>query len=320
MKINHLVDVTLFSVEASPRGLQQDAGNEKEGQMITRGKSILLGIVSVVLVACGPAPESGAVLESAEESTAGVIGGKEVATNESPAQTSVILYDTVAKAICTGSLLGNNIVLTAAHCLGKDPSKILVVFSTNIQKANKEMARPVVGAIAHTLWRTNRTKPKDTGDIALIKYQGTTPGGYRAVSILPNSAVLREKTAVLLAGFGISDGLKKTGSGILRQVMTTIASTQFSQSEILIEQRLGRGACHGDSGGPAFFVANGIYYLWGITSRGNQDPMDQCNVLSVYTNVLFYMKWIQDNARALVLRNQFDFTQEDRTFGRGERF
>ncbi|OYZ23411.1 MAG: hypothetical protein B7Y39_05130 [Bdellovibrio sp. 28-41-41] len=286
--------------------------------MITRGKSILLGIALLTMVACAPASKSNVGLEPEEASTTGIIGGKDVAANESPAQTSVVLYDPTVKAVCTGSLLGNNLVLTAAHCLGKDPSKILVVFSTSLQKANATMTRPVVGAIAHNQWQTTRAKTKDTNDIALIKFQGTTPIGYRAVNVLPNTSALKDKSAVLLAGYGMSDGAKKTGTGVLRQTMTTIASTQFASSEILVEQRLGRGACHGDSGGPAYIVANGVYYLWGVTSRGSMDTKDQCNALSVYTNILFHLKWLQDNARALMLKNQFNFTQEERTFGRGE--
>jgi secreted trypsin-like serine protease len=287
--------------------------------MITRRKTILSGIAMLFMVACGPAPKGDrTALESAETSTAGIIGGKEVAANEPPAQTSVILYDPAAKAICTGSLLGNNIVLTAAHCLGKDPSKILVIFAINISKTTIEMARPVVGAIANTLWRTNRQKPKDTADIALIKYQGTTPPGYKAATILPNVSPLKNNAAILLAGYGISDSTKKTGSGVLRQTVTTISNNVFSSTEILLEQRQGRGACHGDSGGPAYIVANGTYYLWGITSRGNQDTKDQCNAFSVYTNLLAHLKWIQDNARVLLAKNIFDFTQEERTFGRGE--
>ncbi len=294
---------------------------EKKGKMIMRGKSILLGIAAVIMVACAPAPKGDAsALESADTADAGIIGGKEVAANESPAQTTVILYDTIAKGVCTGSLLGNNIVLTAAHCLGFDPSKILIVFATNLQKTNMEMARPIVGAIVHSWWKTNRQKGKDTGDIALVKYQGRTPPGYKAATILPNVSPLKNNAQIVLAGYGFSDGVKKKGSGVLRQTVTTIVNNQFSSTEILIEQRQGRGACHGDSGGPAYIVANGVYYLWGISSRGNQEVKDQCNAFSVYTNMLVYMKWLQDTARSLVAKNQFDFLQEDRSFGRGERF
>lgn len=272
-----------------------------------------------MLVACGPAPKEGAALESSEESSqSSIIGGKLVAVKEVPAQTSVLLYDTAKKAICTGSLIGNNLVLTAAHCLGTDPSKMLVIFHTDSSKAKKEDARQVVGAIANPLWRTNRNLPKNSGDIALVKYLGATPAGYKAATILPNTSALKTGTAVLLAGYGISDGVKKSGSGVLRQVMTTISNAQFSASELQLEQRKGQGACHGDSGGPAYIVSNGTYYLWGVTSRGDQDPRDHCNGFSIYTNLLAHVKWLQEAAKSLMTRNQFSFTETERVFGRGQ--
>lgn len=285
-----------------------------------RLRYVLSLFILTTLLACSPATSTrdSDGLE-ASVSSHSIIGGQEVTPSESPAQTSVIIYNTTAKAICTGSLLGNNIVLTAAHCLGQDPSKLVVVFTTNIQKATREMSRPIVGAISNPLWKTNRNKPKDTGDIAVIKYQGTTPAGYRPANFLPNLSPLKNGAAVVLAGYGISDGVKKTGAGVLRQVMTTISNVQFSQTELQLEQRAGHGACHGDSGGPAYILSGNTYYLWGITSRGDQDKKDQCNVFSIYTNLPVYYKWIKDTAQALVLKNQFIFPQDssERAFGSG---
>lgn len=277
--------------------------------MVTKSKSILPVIASLVMVACGPSPELGDVMESNDQAITGIIGGKEVAPNESPAQTTVVLYDTAAKNVaCTGSLIGNNLVLTAAHCLQRDPTKILVIFSTNLQTANMEMARSVVGAMIHNSWLSKRALAKDTGDIALVKYQGTTPAGYKAATILPSAAALRDYSTIIIAGYGMTDATKRTGSGALRQAATTIANNKFSSSEIMVEQRTGRGACHGDSGGPAFLYSNGVYYLWGITSRGYADAKNECRSFSLYTNILYYMKWLQETARALMLKNQFNFT------------
>lgn len=285
-------------------------------------KNVIGFLILIMLGACAPSTkfQEEQNLQSSHLSGApGIIGGQEVSPDESPAQTSVIVYDPIGKALCTGSLLGGNMVLTAAHCLGSDPRKLLVVFAMNIGKASKEMARSVVGAIAHPLWKTNKDKPKDNGDLAIIKYQGVTPTGYRAATLLPSASPLKNKSLVLLAGYGISDGIKKTGSGLLRQVMTTISNAQFSATEIQIEQRQGRGACHGDSGGPAYVISNGVYYLWGITSRGNQDGKDQCNMFSIYTNLLPHYKWMQDSVRLLAVNNIFDVPQSkiERMLGSG---
>lgn len=275
-------------------------------------------VTSMFILACGkPSQPEDEILLSEEQNQ--IIGGQEISSVADPvAKSTVLLYDTAAKAICTGSLLGNNIVLTAAHCIGKQPQSILVLFTQNIKTATKENARQIAGAITHPLWATSNKKGKDHGDIAVIKYSGPTPQGYTPANILTNPAYLNSGSLVLLAGYGISNGITKQGSGVLRQVMTLIANSRFSSSEVQIEQRSGRGACHGDSGGPAYIVAGGNYFLWGVTSRGNQDPEDKCNQFGIYTNALVYLKWIHENARALALAGSlFKTTPSERTFGRG---
>ncbi len=289
--------------------------------MVVRFQRVVALASTLVFFACAPAQKEissrGVALELSSN-TSSIIGGNDVVPTEISAQSTVIIYDTVKKAVCTGSLIGNNLVLTAAHCLGQDPKKSYVVFTLNLSKATQQMARPVVGAIAHPLFAQVRgRRATDVGDIALIKYQGATPTGYRPVNVLPNSSILKNGLPTTVVGYGMSDSIRKTGVGILRQVSTTISNARFSQTELQLEQRTGRGACHGDSGGPAFIVSNGVYYLWGVTSRGDQDLKDQCNTFSVYTNVLAYMKWIQDNGKILAQNNQFQFTPTERTFGRG---
>lgn len=279
--------------------------------MFTRGKIILIGIILLFMAACGPAPSNEQVLNASGATATGIIGGKEVATNEAPAQVSVAIYNTLKQSICSGVLIGNNLVLTAAHCLGPDPRKLVILFTQHVQKSIQDMARAVIGAIAHPNWKPNLQRTTDHADLAIIKYYGTTPTGYRAVTVLPNTSVttvIRNNSLIVLVGYGASDDLKKSGSGPLRQVMTTITNSQFSQTEVQVEQRQGRGACLGDSGGPAFVVANGVYYLWGILSRG-AGPKDQCNTFSIYTNIFAYVPWLQTTARSLAVTNQFSYPQ-----------
>ncbi|MCB0370422.1 MAG: trypsin-like serine protease, partial [Bdellovibrionales bacterium] len=154
-----------------------------------------------------------------------------------------------------------------------------------------------------------------------IKYSGTTPAGYASATLLPSLSYLQNRSFVLLAGYGISNGTSKEGAGVLRQVMTVIANSKFSTTEIQLEQRNGHGACHGDSGGPAFIVANGNYYLWGVTSRGYRDSEDNCSQFSIYTNALAYYQWIQTTARSLALAGSvFNYAPSERSFGQGTHY
>ena len=50
---------------------------------------------------------------------------------------------------------------------------------------------------------------------------------------------------------------------------------------MILDQEDGSGACHGDSGGPAFFEKDGKTYLLGVTNRSYPDGApDDCNIRS----------------------------------------
>jgi hypothetical protein len=87
---------------------------------------------------------------------------------------------------------------------------------------------------------------------------------------------------------------------LLRKVAVAIKDAAFSKSEVLLDQTAGKGACHGDSGGPAYSKnAAGELYLWGVTSRGIHDPGDTCGGDSAYTNILDHKAWLQTAAKAM---------------------
>ncbi|MNY53743.1 Trypsin [compost metagenome] len=88
-----------------------------------------------------------------------------------------------------------------------------------------------------------------------------------------------------LAGYGLTDGVNKTGDNLLRKTDVQIIE-HFGKTEVALDQSQGKGACHGDSGGPAFLKVAGVEYVWGITSRGiGKDGVDDCSLFSLYTKV-----------------------------------
>ncbi|MCK6596777.1 MAG: trypsin-like serine protease [Bdellovibrionaceae bacterium] len=233
-----------------------------------------------------------------------IIGGEEVTSlTDSIARVTVFIYDSLTQGKCTGTLLGNNFVLTASHCLSSNANSLYVYFTPNLLTSLKQIPqnierRKVIAMIPFPMAKANINNTKNLSDIAIIRYDGITPKYYAFASFLPYSQYLKDGALTVLAGYGANDGVLKKGSGVLRKVTTPIASLQFSQTEVLVEQRKGKGSCHGDSGGPAFLVINNLYYLWGVASRGYVDTKtnlkDDCNQFSIYTNVIYYSQWIKE--------------------------
>jgi phage tail sheath protein FI len=267
-------------------------------------------VASVAFVGCSS--QQGQVAAKANDSA--IIGGADVTGQEDFAKTIVALYNVREGFICTASILSNDILLTAAHCVVGEASDTIVVFHkdaiTTVSTVLKPIADaggsiddidklpatvPVRRATAYKVspvWPIKQNDLLNTGDIALVKFKGGLVEGFERASLLTSTELLANGHSVVLSGYGTNDGVKGEGSGLLRFVETTIQQLDYTKSEILIEQSLGKGACHGDSGGPAYATIEGKKYVIGVTSRGVNDPNNDCSVSAAYTSVAFYAKWL----------------------------
>lgn len=262
--------------------------------MKTRKKIIMTGILSLILGACAPQnqnTQSDAILnDQLNSSQSSIIGGTNVSQTSPIKKTIVAVYDAYEGQLCTGSLITSNVVMTAAHCIGQMKEAMYILFDTQLKKDS--LSRQADMITVNPAWAKRQNESLDTGDVAIIHFKGALPEGYQPIGILPDSKYLVNGASVTLAGFGISNGATKEGAGVLRQVDVTIANANYSKTEVELDQRQGRGACHGDSGGPAYVKVNGYIYLWGITSRGVDDAKDDCSQFSAYTNAVVYKSWI----------------------------
>lgn len=223
-----------------------------------------------------------------------IIGGKVVPASDRTARHVVGLVAGKFGS-CTGTLIDKNIVITAAHCIPPNIKTLYIVFSTNLNTANSGNSRPAIAALTPPSWGKNLIGNKC--DIALVKFYGDPPSGYLPASILTDSRYIATNSLTLLAGFGMDNGITNSGAGELRETMTILTNPKYNETEALLDQTIGRGTCEGDSGGPAFIVANGYYFIWGITSGGD----DACKKTGIYTHVLAYLPWINTAWRQIQL-------------------
>lgn len=300
----------------------------------------VVGLLALTfVVGCTPANKEQTNTVAVQPNTS-IIGGTQVGKDDPIAKSTVgligVIYENkqaIGQYGCTGSLIAQNLVLTAGHCLPTvkkgQQAALIVVFTRDMQTATKNDIRYVVDAIQHpeyalgnedeeesatvnrdaepvtaadTKAQAQQTQedsaPKNGHDFAVIKFQGALPEGYQVANILTDESLLTEGKVVTLAGFGLTDGVNKTNDDKMNKVQVEVI--EHYGNEVVLDQSKGKGACHGDSGGPAFLEVNGVQYLWGVTSRGiGKDGKDDCSLFSVYGKVFSQKDFITKAIKAL---------------------
>jgi len=260
---------------------------------------LVIAAAATMLMACGKTQNFSNVTSTP---VAGVYGGSEVIPADPINSSIVALYSTDEGFLCTGSILTNDLILTAGHCIAKSPSKMVVIFGSKMIENQKlapgAIVRKAINGLHHPDYIPNVMKATMMNDVGLIRFDGGLPAGYKPATVLVNyKAHIQNGTPVVMAGYGISNVLFKSGAGTLRKVNLSVSDANFSAAEASISQGVSKGICEGDSGGPSYLQANGKYLLWGVTSRGaGLFTLAPCIFSSVYTRVDYYWSWFQTAA------------------------
>jgi len=237
-----------------------------------------------------------------------IVGGSKVLESDPIAATTVALMinaknDGQFKFHCTASILDQNILVTAAHCVcpnpksappAAHPNQLKVVFGLEVKRPKQVIAISDIKVHPNYLGYLDADQV-DMADIAIIKLASPLPDGYHAAKILDPKEPLLAGEIVTLAGYGRTSMDMFNTIGTLRRVNTTILNPNFGTSEIEIEQSNGQGACFGDSGGPAFVNINGALFLWGVTNhlypQGINTALD-CKHQIIYANINAHLDFI----------------------------
>ncbi len=209
---------------------------------------------------------------------------------------------------CTASVVAARWVLTAAHCLKSHPK---FVYFNNTAVKNGPFYRPVVKTIAHPDYFG-----VDSFDLALVEYaplpsdENGLPPGSTVVPLFSDSdrGLLEQEGSVMLVGYGKENQYRRSvyGKKLATEVRVhKIWDDSFLGTSLMTYQdELKRGACNGDSGGPAYArTGDGQWAVAGVTHgiRGRYfgfTRLPTCDEgMGIYTYVAPFANWIASTVR-----------------------
>lgn len=238
-----------------------------------------------------------------ESSKLDIVRGRPLAP-DSPALNSVVgLSQDGWDTFCTGSVVADDIVVTAAHCV-KNQKDFYVVFG----QPNTVMHKIAVEKVETYKPYADAAFPNF--DIAWLKLKTKVPERWKPMEILRDPSLLKEASEFRLAGYGhektncreasCNDELLEANTK-LDKYYDTPRLMSLLVFKGAAELGLG-GACNGDSGGPAYAKIKDRWYLIGVTNgttayvnpQSFVDPTKSCEAGdAIYTFMGDYVPWLE---------------------------
>lgn len=228
-----------------------------------------------------------------------IVGGQPAIPGEHPWMVYLSSSSSGQNAYCGGSLIANDWVITAAHCIGSGTIYIAAgVYNRNTSNSSNTFV--VQSRFVHP----NYSNVSNGNDIALLKLSSPVPTSLVDVyaqlpSISLDVAFAGTGDSLKVIGWGTTSSGGSQSNTLLEVVVPVTSEAVCNRAYRNIDYNSqicagftngGRDSCQGDSGGPLLFTDGGQDYVAGLVSFGQGCAAP--NFPGVYTRTSGFLNWV----------------------------
>ncbi|TVR10463.1 MAG: peptidase S1 [Salinarimonadaceae bacterium] len=239
-------------------------------------------------------------------------------------RTFVVRIESDLGEMCTGVLIDDDLILTAAHCLLARARYSVFGLDRRFQTIRRE----AIAAALHPTFEAGVPPRRQPGaDIAVLRIDAPFGRQFRSMPLVPLARPM-EGEDVTIAGFGTTAFGRRNSARVLRYTYLRLRGEIRMGNTVLMgsdsernSERAGAGACQGDSGGPILRGDPGTYGLIGLVSWSSgatgETGRTACGGSTAITPIAPHLDWIAARSRELRAINGVNTSMPRPGTGRG---